>query len=228
MNDKEQVLDIIFSYSPLDIKIRTISSLDSAEETYDKKKYPFYLNKAVDVTIKTTEREFTFNIPEGFRWNGADLPRFLWWLGSSRDNDYVIASLLHDYMLENKKKIFFEILEEDMYVDGYRRLTSLILGSTKTFAPSILSISLSHKSALSILLSGTPSVSPTANKIGVSLYLTERKSPTNTQSLYSGIIATLQAVMPERIKFLSSTNESSLLPNKLTISSITDRYFWSA
>lgn len=122
----EQIIDIIFSYTPLDIKIRTLSTTDSKEETLDKKKFPFFLNKAVDITIKTTEREFTFNIYEGFKWNGADLPRCFWWLGSSRDNDYVIASMVHDYMLQYKKKIFSEILEETLYVDEYRRLTSLI------------------------------------------------------------------------------------------------------
>ena len=125
MKNKEQLFSVSFD-KPIRIKLRVINEWDSEEETKDKKKYPFRLQEEVEVRIKTTVREFSFKIYESYKWNGADIPRFLWWLGSSRDNDYAVASMVHDYMLQYKKEIFSEILEETMFVYEYRRLTSLI------------------------------------------------------------------------------------------------------
>ena len=126
MKNKEKILSVNFSYEPLKVKVRTINEHDSEAEAHDKKKFPFRLLEAVDVKVVTDKREFDFNIYEGFKWNGADIPRFLWWLGSSRDNDYVKASMVHDYLLQYKQQIFFEVLKETMTKNEYRRLTSLI------------------------------------------------------------------------------------------------------
>ena len=77
--------------------------------------------------IITTKREFKFDIFKGYTWNGADIPRFLWRLvGSRTDNDFLIASMLHDYLLEFKVFIMKEVLNGEITKREYRRLTSLI------------------------------------------------------------------------------------------------------
>jgi hypothetical protein len=123
---KEQVLDIKFNEVP-DARIRVIQDSDTNEIKKQKLDYPFELFNTVTVTIKTTFREFSFDIYNGYYWNGADIPRFLWRIvGSRTDNQFLIASLLHDYLLQFKKFILKEVLHNMITVNEYRRLTSLI------------------------------------------------------------------------------------------------------
>lgn len=72
-------------------------------------------------------RKFSIPIPVGYVWNGADIPRFLWRLiGSRTDNDFLIASMVHDYLLEFKFYIIDHIIGNTITIKQYRRLTSLI------------------------------------------------------------------------------------------------------
>lgn len=123
---KEQIKDVQISpYA--DVRVRVILDDDLKEIQRNKKKYPFELYNSINVQIITTEREFEFSIYNGYTWNGADIPRFLWRLvGSRTDNDYLIASMLHDYLLEFKTYIVREILNNKISAKEYRRLTSLV------------------------------------------------------------------------------------------------------
>ena len=79
------------------------------------------------LAIDTDERRFSFKIKKGYIWNGADIPRVLWRaVGSRTDNDNLIASLVHDYMLECRWEIIEDVLKNSMNIKEYRRLTSLI------------------------------------------------------------------------------------------------------
>ena len=73
------------------------------------------------------EFRFSFKIKKGYIWNGADIPRCFWRLvGSRTDNAFLTASMVHDFMLENKKFILEDVLKNTMTASEYRRLTSLI------------------------------------------------------------------------------------------------------
>lgn len=110
-----------------DVRIRVISDDDTKAVKKNKKKFPFELHNAINVTITTTYRKFSFNIYEGYTWNGADIPRFLWRLvGSRTDNDFLVASMLHDFLLEFKVYMINEVLQNQISIKEYRRLTSLI------------------------------------------------------------------------------------------------------
>ena len=126
MQSKEEITDILFSPIP-DVRIRVIEFGDSETVIESKKKYPFKLHNSITVCIGTTKRNFTFCIHNGFTWNGADIPRILWRLiGSRTDNDFLLASMVHDYLLNFKFQIIEEVLKGDITVSEYRRLTSLI------------------------------------------------------------------------------------------------------
>lgn len=126
MKDKEEITDILFSPVP-DVRIRVIEFGDSQTVIDSKKKYPFKLHNSITVCIGTNKRDFSFCIHNGFTWNGADIPRFLWRLiGSRTDNDFLIASMVHDFMLEFRYKIMDEVLEQRLTKNEYRRLTSII------------------------------------------------------------------------------------------------------
>lgn len=123
---KEQVLYVDVEPIP-DIRIRVINDNDTAETKQAKIKYPFELFNSIKVTILTDIRTITFDIYNGYTWNGADIPRILWRIvGSRTSNEFLIASMLHDYMLEFKKYILKEFLYNMMTVSEYRRLTSLV------------------------------------------------------------------------------------------------------
>ncbi len=123
---KEQIVDITFSEIP-DVRVRVINEDDTKEIKETKKKYPFELHRSIDIFILTDVRKFEFTIFNGYTWNGADIPRILWFsIGSRTDNDFLIASMIHDYLLEFKKYMLEEVLENSISVKEYRRLTSLI------------------------------------------------------------------------------------------------------
>ena len=123
---KDMVRKVLFS-DVLDVRVRVISEDDTKTLVKNKKKYPFELFNTVQVNIETDKLNFTFNIFKGYTWNGADIPRFLWRLvGSRTDNDFLVASMVHDYMLEFKIFIMKEVLFEKISKKEYRRLTSLI------------------------------------------------------------------------------------------------------
>lgn len=123
---KEQVLSIEFNKTP-DVRIRVIEDTDTEATKQAKIKYPFELFNTVTVTVTTDYREFEFDIYNGYTYNGADIPRFLWRLiGSRTDNQFLVASMLHDFLLEFKAYIYNEVLKKSISIDEYRRLTSLI------------------------------------------------------------------------------------------------------
>ena len=123
---KEQIVDVKFSKTP-DVRVRVINEADFKDIKEAKKKFPFELHNSIDVTVITTKCSFEFTIYNGYVWNGADIPRILWCsIGSRTDNDFLIASMIHDYLLEFKKYMLDEVLENSISVKEYRRLTSLI------------------------------------------------------------------------------------------------------
>lgn len=123
---KEQVIYVCF-YDIPDVRVRVINRNDFKEIIDNKKKYPFEVHNSVRVKIITNKRSFEFVIFNGYTWNGADIPRFFWRVvGSRTDNDFLIASLIHDYLLDFKVYILKEVLKGSLSVKEYRRLTSLI------------------------------------------------------------------------------------------------------
>ncbi len=142
---KEKILNVIFDNNP-DVRVRVIYFDDSPLVKNDKKKYPFKLYNPLTVQVITTCRNFKFKIYEGYTWNGADIPRVFWRIiGSRTDNDYLTASMVHDYLLEFKSFIINEILSNQISIKQYRRLTTLIFrfiikkNGTNTFKANIMS-----------------------------------------------------------------------------------------
>lgn len=153
---KEKVLAIKYSVEP-DFKDRKIYYGDKKVVDYDKKGnkitladhkklYPYVVDNEVTWTIITTHRDFSFTIPAGYVWNGADIPRFLWFFVGSKDSpEFKEPSMIHDFMLEFKEYIYNNVLLKKITIKEYRRLTSLIfrhslkMNGTKTVKSNIMS-----------------------------------------------------------------------------------------
>lgn len=120
---KEKILCVDLKPSPR-VKVRVINEhIDDDLTIKSKKKYPFQLLNDTTVFIVTSERTLQVEIPKLYVWNGADIPKTLFWVGQSKDNNYLIASMVHDYLLQFKEVIF---KGKGMTVSECRRLTSLV------------------------------------------------------------------------------------------------------
>lgn len=82
---------------------------DSTEQKDDKKKYPFLNKKDVIFTVNYLGAEFIIDIPKGYRWNGANIPRCFWWLiGSMGESEFLNASMVHDRLTERKCLVAYD------------------------------------------------------------------------------------------------------------------------
>ena len=120
-------LKVDFNELPV-IKIRVIDKNDSDFVIKAKKKYPFVLINSVKVYVSEEEKNlnFEFEIPKNYIWNGADIPKCLFFVGQSKDNNYLLASMVHDFMLEKREYLYNIILKKSLTAKEYRKLTSLV------------------------------------------------------------------------------------------------------
>ena len=96
-------VEIKFSEIPR-IGIRYILPSGSSEEIKSVKKYPFInkTNLKVQLVDKNKDITYGFDIPKGYCYDGASVPRFFWRvIGSPTDNSFLIAALVHDILCEN-------------------------------------------------------------------------------------------------------------------------------
>lgn len=98
------------------LHIRYALPSDTEEEVKDIKKFPFINCKNLKVTIKDTNKTYSFDVPKGYKWDGATVPKFFWRIvGSSTQPEFLIASCIHDVLCENHN-----------YIDNNRNLSSKI------------------------------------------------------------------------------------------------------
>jgi hypothetical protein len=70
--------------------------------------YPFINCSSLKVRITYYGQQYEFHVPKGFRWDGATIPWFVWWIvGSKTENRYRLPSMIHDYMCNNKYIVNF-------------------------------------------------------------------------------------------------------------------------
>lgn len=86
------------------VGIRYILPSTSIEIKKSIKKYPFINKKRLLVLLKDLikRKEYKFEIPKYYCYDGASVPRFFWRIiGSNTDNKFLIAALIHDVLCEN-------------------------------------------------------------------------------------------------------------------------------
>ena len=96
-------LEVLFDEVP-SICIRYILPSMNKDEKKSVKKYPFMNKKLLKVFVKDKRKnmEYDFEIPKGYCFDGASVPRFFWRIiGSNTDNKFLVAAMVHDYMCEN-------------------------------------------------------------------------------------------------------------------------------
>ena len=78
---------------------------------------------------------YGIQINKGYSWNGANIPRFLWRLvGSQYNPEFLPASMVHDWLCENKKfipidgvKISSDIFRDILILYGVNKIKAWIM-----------------------------------------------------------------------------------------------------
>ena len=96
-------IGIYFSETP-NVAIRYVTPKHSEIEIKDINKKPFINLSGLTVTLKDYIESITYDfiIDEGYKWDGATVPRVFWRLiGAKTDPRFLIPSLIHDVLCEN-------------------------------------------------------------------------------------------------------------------------------
>jgi len=99
---KDKDLEIDFDKAPI-VRMSTILPSMTTLEKQTINRFPFVCLNQIEVTIKYKENIYKFPIPKGYRWDGATIPRMFWRLvGAKTDPRFLIPSMVHDVLCENK------------------------------------------------------------------------------------------------------------------------------
>ena len=123
---------IFFSENP-HISIRYYIPSMTEEERKSIERYPFINKKNLQVRLVNYKKDKTYNfeIPKGYCYDGASIPRLFWRIiGSNTDNRFLIPALIHNILCENHSFIdndrkfsteVFNALLEASEVNAFKR-----------------------------------------------------------------------------------------------------------
>ena len=100
----DEDIEILFDKAP-NVTMRYVTPFTTDEEKKEINKKPFICLSEIKVTIKDKieQETYEFYIEKDYTWNGASIPRLFWRVtGSNTDNRFLIASMVHDKLCENK------------------------------------------------------------------------------------------------------------------------------
>ena len=135
-------LEVLFDEVP-SICIRYILPSMNKDEKKSVKKYPFMNKRLLKVFVKDKRKStvYDFEIPKGYCFDGASVPRFFWRIiGANTDNKFLVAAMVHDYMCENHtcvgndrvlSTLIFDSLLKTSEVGNFKRF--LMKNSVDTF-----------------------------------------------------------------------------------------------
>lgn len=133
---KETVIGVAFSPVPIPrhriIEPQDYKNILNYKTRYsladDKKEFPSIFDNEFVFGIKTTKRELFGRVYKRYKWNNADIIGIIQLIAmcSKDDRRIILASGLHDFLLEYKYEIYNKWFEQDdsLSVDEFRWITS--------------------------------------------------------------------------------------------------------
>lgn len=100
---EDEEIGIYFSETP-NVSIRYATPVNSKDEVKEINQKPFINLTELKVTLRDFIEDVTYDfvINEGYKWDGASIPRIFWRLiGPKTDPRFLIPSLIHDVLCEN-------------------------------------------------------------------------------------------------------------------------------
>lgn len=90
---------------------KTLAGLEG-EELQKALNKPFMTTKEIEIFIEYKGKVYAFVVPNGYDWNGANVPVFAWLIiGQSKEPRFKLPSCVHDYMCEHHN-----VVEDDRYL----------------------------------------------------------------------------------------------------------------
>lgn len=123
---KDKNIGIYFDRKPFVVNRYQTPEM-SAREKKSILKFPFANMRRLEVWLIDYSKpaRYAFTIPEEYYWDGASIPRAFWRLiGPKTDPRFLIPSLIHDQLCENKHYVkddrYFadKVFERLLYVSG--------------------------------------------------------------------------------------------------------------
>lgn len=109
---EDEEIGIYFSEIP-NVSIRYATPVNSKDEVREINQKPFINLSELKVTLRDFIEDVTYEfvINEGYKWDGASIPRIFWRLiGAKTDPRFLIPSLIHDVLCENH-----DYIDDDRY-----------------------------------------------------------------------------------------------------------------
>lgn len=103
-------LAIFFNHKPNTHMLEPLPSMTQAEKDLVEL-YPFINCTSLKVALfdKSKQKMYKFTINKHFRWDGATIPRLIWWIiGSKTNPKFRTPSMIHDFLCSNKYVIDFD------------------------------------------------------------------------------------------------------------------------
>ena len=86
----------------------------SDEEIKKALKKPFTVTADLEICVGYQNKYYYFCIPQGYTWNGANVPPFAWVLiGQQKEPRFKLASCIHDFLCENHN-----VIENNRYLSS--------------------------------------------------------------------------------------------------------------
>lgn len=107
---EDEELAIGFDHKPNTHMIEPLPSMSQKEKDLAEM-YPFINCTALKVYLfdHIKQKKYNFVIIKHFRWDGATIPRLLWFIiGSKTNPKFRTPSLIHDYICNNKCLVNFD------------------------------------------------------------------------------------------------------------------------
>ena len=132
---RDDDISIMFDYRP-QVGVRVILPTMTIFEKNSIKKYPFINKRELKVRLEDAKKRksYVFSIPKGYQWDGATIPRIFWkFIGSKTDSAFLIPSLIHDVLCENKEYVEYDrffadcVFEKLLYVSGVSAIKRFIM-----------------------------------------------------------------------------------------------------
>lgn len=84
----------------------------SQDEVREALKKPFVVTRDIFILVNYKQKGHCIKIPNGYRWNGANVPPFAWLaIGQKESPRFKVASCVHDYLCEHH-----EVIDNDRYL----------------------------------------------------------------------------------------------------------------
>ena len=132
---RETVMGVVFSPLPIN-RHRNIEPKDEKvildyKTEYsladDKKEFPSIFDNEFVFGIKTTKRELIGRVYQRYKWNNADIIGIIQLIAlcSKDDRRIILASGIHDYLLEYKYELYKQwSAQDDLSIEEFRWITS--------------------------------------------------------------------------------------------------------